>query len=97
RDSRENPYSVTKIYAKRRALLLENRLKWDACLACIAHKSLEICERCRLWKQNSQATPENLLRSSSYVATAKREGRAIAKRRRIPLIFGDTAIVITDL
>jgi len=28
-------------------------------LACIAHKSLEICERCRLWQQNSPATPEN--------------------------------------
>src|SRR5262249_41299062 len=28
-------------------------------LACIAHKSLEICERCRLWQRNSQATPEN--------------------------------------
>ena len=26
-------------------------------LACIAHKSLEICERCRLWQQNSPATP----------------------------------------
>jgi hypothetical protein len=23
-------------------------------LACIAHKSLEIFERCRLWQQNSQ-------------------------------------------
>jgi hypothetical protein len=30
-----------------------------AYLACIAHKSLEICERCRLWQQNSPATPEN--------------------------------------
>ncbi len=28
-------------------------------LACIAHRSLEICERCRLWQQNSPATPEN--------------------------------------
>src|SRR5271166_4519852 len=28
-------------------------------LACIAHKSLEISERCRLWQQNSSATPEN--------------------------------------
>jgi hypothetical protein len=28
-------------------------------LACIAHKSLEICERCRLWQRNSPATPEN--------------------------------------
>ena len=28
-------------------------------LACIAHKSLEICERCRLRQQNSPATPEN--------------------------------------
>jgi hypothetical protein len=28
-------------------------------LACIAHKSLEICERCRLWQRDSLATPEN--------------------------------------
>ena len=28
-------------------------------IACIAHKSLEICERCRLRQQNSPATPEN--------------------------------------
>ena len=28
-------------------------------LACIAHKSLEICERCRLWQRNSPAPPEN--------------------------------------
>jgi hypothetical protein len=28
-------------------------------LACIAHKSLEICERCRLRQRNSPATPEN--------------------------------------
>jgi hypothetical protein len=28
-------------------------------LACIAHKSLEIFERCRLWQWNSPATPEN--------------------------------------
>ena len=28
-------------------------------LACIAHKSLEICDRCRLRQQNSPATPEN--------------------------------------
>ena len=27
-------------------------------LACIAHKSLEICERCRLWQRNSPAAPE---------------------------------------
>ena len=30
-----------------------------ASLACIAHKSLEICERCRLWQQNSPAAPKN--------------------------------------
>jgi len=30
-------------------------------LACIAHKSLEICERCRLWQQNSPAAPKILL------------------------------------
>jgi len=28
-------------------------------LACIAHKSSEICERCRLWQQNPPATPDN--------------------------------------
>jgi hypothetical protein len=28
-------------------------------LACIAHKSLEVCERCRLWQRNSPAMPEN--------------------------------------
>ena len=28
-------------------------------LACIGHKSLEICARCRLWQRNSPATPEN--------------------------------------
>ena len=28
-------------------------------LACIGHKSLEICDRCRLWQQNSPAAPEN--------------------------------------
>jgi hypothetical protein len=27
-------------------------------LACIAHKSLEICERCRLWQRDAPATPE---------------------------------------
>ena len=27
-------------------------------LACIAHKSLEICERCRLWQLDSPAEPE---------------------------------------
>ena len=29
------------------------------CLACIAHKSLEICERCRLRQQHPPATPDN--------------------------------------
>src|SRR5271165_2870061 len=33
-------------------------LRLDA-LACIGHKSLEICDRCRLWQRNSPATPEN--------------------------------------
>jgi hypothetical protein len=28
-------------------------------LACIAHKSLEIFERCKLWQQNSPAMPNN--------------------------------------
>jgi hypothetical protein len=28
-------------------------------LACLAHKSLEICDRRRLRQQNSSATPEN--------------------------------------
>ena len=28
-------------------------------LACIAHKSSEICERCRLRQQNSPASPKN--------------------------------------
>jgi hypothetical protein len=28
-------------------------------LACIAHKTLEIFKRCRLWQQRSPATPEN--------------------------------------
>ena len=28
-------------------------------LACIAHKSSEICERCRLRQQNPPATPDN--------------------------------------
>src|SRR5271157_3980543 len=27
-------------------------------LACIGHKSLEFCDRCRLWQRNSPATPE---------------------------------------
>jgi hypothetical protein len=27
-----------------------------ASLACIDHKSLEICDRCRLWQQNSPAS-----------------------------------------
>src|SRR5271165_3169547 len=31
--------------------------------ACIAHKSLEICERCRLWQRNSPATPEKQSRN----------------------------------
>ena len=30
-------------------------------LACIGHKSLEICDRCRLWQQNSPAAPKILL------------------------------------
>jgi hypothetical protein len=39
-------------------------IEWDHVMAatfpaCIAHKSLEICERCRLWQLNSPATPEN--------------------------------------
>src|SRR5260370_32646800 len=33
--------------------------KDEDALACIAHKSLEICEQCRLRQQNSPATPEN--------------------------------------
>src|SRR5438105_1971044 len=28
-------------------------------LACIAHKCLDICERCRLWQQDTPATPEH--------------------------------------
>ena len=36
-------------------------------LACIAHKSLKICERCRLWQRNSPATPET---TSALRATA---------------------------
>jgi hypothetical protein len=28
-------------------------------IACIAHKSLEIFDRCRLWQQNSPAMPDN--------------------------------------
>jgi len=35
--------------------------KAEGMLACIAHKSLEICERCRLWQQNSPAAPKILL------------------------------------
>jgi hypothetical protein len=31
-------------------------------LSRIAHKSLEICERCRLWQQNSPATAEKFYR-----------------------------------
>jgi hypothetical protein len=31
----------------------------DTTLACIAHKSLVICERCRLWQQSSPAAPDN--------------------------------------
>jgi hypothetical protein len=27
-------------------------------LACIDHKSLEICDRCRLWQRTSPATPK---------------------------------------
>ena len=38
---------------------LRAQLIYSLDLACIAHKSLEICERCRLWQQNSPATPEN--------------------------------------
>jgi hypothetical protein len=41
--------------------------------ACIAHKSLEICERCRLWQQISPATPENsavFLTRNELVASA---------------------------
>jgi hypothetical protein len=35
-------------------------------------------------------TPENLLRSSSYgVSASGKKVRATAKRRRIPLLFGD--------
>jgi hypothetical protein len=33
-----------------------NTLKIWICLACIVHKSLEICERCRLRQQNSPTT-----------------------------------------
>jgi hypothetical protein len=33
--------------------------RWSAYLACIAHKSSEICERCRLRQQNPPATPDN--------------------------------------
>jgi hypothetical protein len=28
-------------------------------LACIVHKSIEICDQCSLWQQNSPARPEN--------------------------------------
>src|SRR5271165_2305276 len=56
-------------------------------LACIAHKSLEICDRCRLWQRNSPATPETTfaLRATACPRTAK--GRAIAKRRRNSAAF----------
>src|SRR5208337_4261183 len=56
-------------------------------LACIAHKSLEICERCRLWQQNAPATPETTfaLRATACPRTGK--GRAIAKRRRNSAAF----------
>src|SRR5271166_3478808 len=54
-------------------------------LACIAHKSLEISERCRLWQQNSSATPET---TSALRATAcpeserSRHSEATAEFRR---------------
>ena len=28
-------------------------------LACIDHKSLEICDQCRLWQQNGPASPDH--------------------------------------
>jgi hypothetical protein len=42
--------------------------------------------------RNYPAAPENLLRSSNTANTARPQsgkGRAIAKRRRIPLLFGE--------
>jgi hypothetical protein len=37
------------------------RLRHFDSLAFIAHKSLEICDQCRLRQQNSPTTPENSL------------------------------------
>jgi hypothetical protein len=51
-------------------------------LACIAHKSLEICERCRLWQRNSPTTPEITFALRATPCPQSGKGRAIAKRRR---------------
>jgi hypothetical protein len=39
--------------------------------------------------RNYPAAPENLLRSSNTARPQTGKGRAIAKRRRIPLLFGE--------
>jgi hypothetical protein len=55
------PPEITWEQAARSAQELpdQKRTKAISDLACIAHKSLEICERCRLKQQNSPARPEN--------------------------------------
>src|SRR5215831_16647570 len=42
-------------------------LESSKALACIAHKSSEICERCRLRQQNPPATPDNSTASGRFL------------------------------
>jgi hypothetical protein len=58
-------------------------------LACIAHKSSEICERCRLRQQNPAAA--SLWRGLFQLcgrAVARRAKVGLRLRRTIPLLFG---------
>src|SRR5271165_5592787 len=75
--------------------LLKRREEW---LACIAHKSLEICERCRLWQQNSPAAPKTTFALRATACPQSAKGRAIAKRRRNSAAFwrGDLKTLCFD-
>jgi hypothetical protein len=61
-------------------------------LACIAHKSLEICDRCRLWRRNSPATPETSFALRATACPRSGKGRAIASDGGIPLLFGEESL-----
>jgi hypothetical protein len=79
----EGQYAIVKNDAAALATLYT----WDAILltplACIAHKSSEICERCRLRQQNPAA-------ASLWRGLFQLRGRAVARRAKVASGYGRT-------